>query len=240
MTDLRKRPRHIVVAVPAYTGFMHCGTVRSLLHDTLDLITGGDIVEITEEVGNADIARCRAMIVAKFLANTKATHLVMVDSDVCWEPRGLRRLVNAKAEFVCGAYPKRIGEGVSFHMHMKPGTIQSLDPFTGLLEVDAMPAGFMCLRRSVLTRMVEHYPETKFSFREVPGGVAWDLFDAYWITGDDGLRHKLGEDYSFCRRWRDMGGKIHVDPEIGMGHLGTKMWQGRLSDTFRAPTEAAA
>jgi hypothetical protein len=49
------------------------------------------------------------------------------------------------------------------------------------------------------------------------------------------LRHKYGEDYSFCKRWRDMGGQVWVDPSISMGHLGTKIWKGRLADCFVAP-----
>jgi hypothetical protein len=238
---MKKKTRHVVVAIPAYTGLVHCGTMRSVLYDVISLINGGDVVRVVEEVGNADIARCRSMIVAKFLAQRESTHLVMVDSDVCWEPGGMAKLLNAGVEFVCGAYPQRIGDGTKYHMRMKAGTVQSLDPKTGLLEVEAMPAGFMCLSRAMLQRMVDAYPDSKFSFRECPGGIAHDLFDAYWETDETGLRHKLGEDYSFCRRWRDIGGQVWVDPSIAMGHIGTKMWSGKLSESFRAhPSEAAA
>lgn len=238
---MKRKPKNIVVAIPAYTGFVYCGTMRSVVHDVVGLINRGDAVRVVEEVGNADIARCRAMIVAKFLAQKDATHLVMVDSDVCWEPDGLARLVNHGVDFVAGAYPKRLGEGLSFHMRLFDQKQFTLDPVTGLLEVEAMPAGFMCLTRSMLERMVAAYPDSKFSFEEVkPDGVAWDLFDAYWETDETGLRHKYGEDYSFCRRWRDIGGKVWLDPSIGMGHMGTKMWQGRFSDGFRPVDSQAA
>jgi hypothetical protein len=92
----------------------------------------------------------------------------------------------------------------------------------------------------MLERMRDHHPESKFSFRECPGGVAWDLFEAYWETDENGLRHKYGEDYSFCKRWRDMGGRVWVDPTISMGHLGTKIWKGRLADCFVAPPKEQA
>lgn len=235
---MKRRPKSVVIAIPAYTGFVHCGTMRSVIYDTIQLINEGEQIRIIEEVGNADIARCRAMIVAKFLAQKDATHLVMIDSDVCWETNGLSKLVNAGVDMVCGAYPKRIGDGTRYDMILKTGPTQQLSS-NGLLEVNAMPAGFMCLSRSMLERMVQHYPDSKFSFVECPGGVAWDLFDAYWETDEHGIRHKLGEDYSFCRRWTDMGGKVWCDPAIGMGHIGTKMWQGRFSDSFK-PVEAAA
>lgn len=237
---MKRRPKHIVIAIPAYTGMVHCGTMRSVLYDTIALINAGEVVRVVDETGNADIARCRAMIVAKFLAQKDATHLVMVDSDVCWEPNGISRLVNSGVDFVCGAYPQRIGDGTKFHMRMLEREQHTLDPVTHLLEVEAMPAGFMCLARGMLERMVDKYPDSKFSFEQCPGGVAWDLFDAYWETDETGLKHKYGEDYSFCRRWRDIGGKVWVAPEISMGHIGNKMWQGRFADGFRAVETKAA
>lgn len=232
---MKIKRKNIVVAIPAYTGLVHCGTMRSVLYDVMALVNAGHQLRVVEEIGNADIARCRSMIVAKFLAQPEATHLVMIDSDVCWEHGGLGRLVDAGVDFVAGAYPMRVGDGTQFHMRMLPREVHTADPKTGLVEVEAVPAGFMCLSRTMLERMVKAYEASKFSFRECPGGVAYDLFDAYWETDSDGLRHKYGEDYSFCKRWRDIGGQVWVDPSISMGHLGTKIWKGRLSDCFVAP-----
>lgn len=235
---MKRRPKNILVAIPAYTGMIHCGTMRSLLHDLVALINEGHQVQVVEEIGNAEIARCRAGIVARFMAQPVSTHLMMIDSDVCWEPFGLRKLINANVEFAAGAYPMRIGDGTRFHLRMKDQPTQSLEA-NGLLEVEAVPAGFVCLSRPMLARMIEAYADTKFSFKEMPGGIAYGLFDAEWEQDADGVRHKLGEDYSFCKRWRKIGGKVHVDPSISMGHLGTKLWQGKLSDKFN-PVEAAA
>jgi hypothetical protein len=44
----------------------------------------------------------------------------------------------------------------------------------------------------------------------------------------------MGEDYAFCRRWTDMGGKVWVNPEIKMGHVGYKTFQGHLGDWLRS------
>lgn len=236
---MKRKQKNIVIAFPAYTGQVHCGTMRSLIYDLMSLVNAGHMVRIVEEIGNADIARCRSMIVAKFL-NSDATQLVMIDTDVCWEPGGLVRLVNHPVQFCAGAYPKRVGERPQFDLRMKDQKIQSLDPKTGLLEVEAVPTGFISMKRSMLEAMVKQYPESKFAFEQCPNGVAWDLFDAFWETDGNGLRSKYGEDYSFCRRWRNMGGQIWVDPSISMGHLGTKLWQGRLSDVFQAPKAEAA
>lgn len=236
---MKRKHKNVLLAIPAYTGMVHCGTMRSVMHDLVDLINEGHQVQVIEEIGNAEIARCRAGIVSRFLARKDSTHLIMIDSDVCWESFGLRRLLNANVDFAAAAYPMRTGEGTKYHLRMMAGEVQSLSS-NGLLEVEAVPAGFVCLSRSMLERMCEAYADLKFSFREVPGGVAYGLFDAEWETDDTGLRHKLGEDYSFCKRWRKLGGRIYVDPQISMGHLGTKLWQGRLADKFAAPPSEAA
>lgn len=239
---MKRKPNNIVIALPCYTGQIHIGTHRSVLHDMMRLFERGDSVREMEECGNADISLCRAMIIAKFLQVKDATHLIMVDSDVCWESGGLIKLVDAGVDFVCAAYPQRLGDDrPKFHMHMLPGATQSLDKNTQLFEVQAMPAGLMCLTRSMLERMIAHYPDSKISFEQCPNGVAWDLFDGIREEDNTGLVHKYGEDYSFCKRWRAMGGRVFVDPFIATGHLGTKLWQGRLSDSFQAvPKQDAA
>lgn len=237
---MKRKPRHIVIAVPAYDGKLCVGTSRSILHDVMAMVNGGDIMQVAEEVGNADISNCRAMIVAKFLAIEGATHLVMVDSDVAWEGGGLAKLINAGEDFVAGLYPQRLGEGNRYHCQLLKSDSHSCN-HKGLLEVAAVPAGFMCLTRGMLVRMTTHYDHMRFSFKShTPHGYAWDLFDGYWTQDADGMKHKMGEDYAFCHRWRDMGGKIWVDPSIHMGHIGTKMWSGRFADGFKAPEAAAA
>jgi hypothetical protein len=36
---------------------------------------------------------------------------------------------------------------------------------------------------------------------------------------DPDLGHYLSEDYAFCRRWRDIGGKVFVDVDCKLTHL---------------------
>ncbi len=100
-----KKPRHVVIAIPAYTGDVKVGTFRSILGDVMKLYDRGDTVQVVEETGNADISLCRAMIVAKFMGVEGATHLVMVDSDVAWQPGSLLRLLDANEDFTAGIYP---------------------------------------------------------------------------------------------------------------------------------------
>ena len=43
----------------------------------------------------------------------------------------------------------------------------------------------------------------------------------------------LSEDYAFCRRWRDIGGKIWVDLHCKLLHLGQHNFRGDLAESLR-------
>jgi len=220
-------PRNVWIAVPAYTGQVHLGTMRALMADMLGLAERGDKVTIFDESGNAMIAHARDMIVAQFLAG-EGTDLVFVDADVFWEPGGILKLVDHPVDFVAGAYRHRKDpEGYSVRWIAGRDELWA-DPETGLLEVEGVPAGFLRVSRVALERMVTAYPDKRFADSNVPNGEAWALFDnihdgeAYW-----------GEDFSFCRRWREIGGEVWLDPELELHHVGFKTFSGRIGDWLK-------
>jgi len=42
-------------------------------------------------------------------------------------------------------------------------------------------------------------------------------------------RRYLSEDYTFCRRWQEIGGDIWLDPSISLNHYGHFCFQGNPS-----------
>ena len=217
---------HVMVAIPAYTGTIHLGTMRSLMTDLQLLQARGDAWSLNDECGNALIADARAQIVARFL-DSPCDVLVFVDSDVCWEAGSLLKLVDHPVDMAAGIYPQR-KDPVTFSVRWKEDKELWADPDTGLLEVLGVPFGFVKLTRACLEKMVAQYPNTEFHCETAPNSTAWGLFEDYRIG-----RLKFGEDYAFCRRWTDMGGKVWIDPEIKFGHIGYKTFEGHLGDWLR-------
>lgn len=215
---------HVMVAIPAYTGTIHLGTMRSLFTDLLALQARGDVWSLHDECGNALIADARALIVAQFLAS-EADTLVFIDSDVCWEAGALLRLIDAPVDMVAGIYPQRKDP---INYCVKWQNKPELWAENGLLEVDGVPAGFMKVSRNQLEKMVEQYSDSEFYVETAPNQKCWALFADYRIG-----KHKMGEDYAFCKRWTEMGGKVWIDPEIKMGHIGYKTFHGHLGDYLR-------
>lgn len=220
-----------MVAIPAYSGQIHLGTMRSLFTDLQTLAARGDQWRVHDECGNALIADARAQIVAEFLASG-FDQLIFVDSDVCWEAGALVRLVDHPVDMVAGIYPQR-KDPLAYCVSWKGSGELWADPETGLLEVAGVPFGFVKLTRDMLVKMREQYTDTEFYCETAPDKTAWALFCDYRIG-----RHKMGEDYAFCRRWVDMGGKVWVDPEIAMGHVGYKTFQGHLGRWLKTRGDA--
>lgn len=220
---------HVVIGVPAYTGTIHIGTMRSLFRDMTSLMQRGDLVSILDECDSCYLDDTRAALVAKFL-DGHGDCLVSIDHDVTWQAGALLRLVDAPVEMCAGSYPYR-KEPIEFPVRWidERGELWA-DPKTGLLEVAGAAGGFVKYSRTMLLQMTQAYPDLEFVCNRSPTGKAIGLFEHYRL-GDG---HKLGDDYAFCRRYRDLGGRVWIDPEIKMGHIGNAAFVGTLGDWLRS------
>lgn len=226
---LKKQPQSVFLALPCYTGSLAVLTYKSLMHDTFRLALAGTQVRVFDELGHADIYLLRAQLLANFLADKTATDLVMVDSDVGWEPLGLQKLLSHDVDVVAGVYPKR-QEPLTFMFRScrEDGEALMGDPATGLIEVWGVPGGFLRIRRAAAEKMVANYKDLEAWCNTSPGNRVSRLFDPYWYNDEEGVNRVLSEDFAFCQRWRDIGGKVYMDPSISMAHVGTKAYMGQL------------
>lgn len=220
--------RHVTIAVPAYAGTVHLLTLRALLHDLVALAGRGDRFSLIDYCGSAIIADTRAEICAQFL-ESESTDLVFVDHDVAWKEGSLLRLIDHPVDMVAGSYPFRRDPIVFPIRYIKEREELWADPETGLLEVAGVPGGFLRVTRNALLQMTGAHPELSYDCHKMDGKPVVGLFEPYRIG-----RTKLSEDYSFCQRWRDLGGKVWVDPAISMSHVGNKAFNGNLGAWLRS------
>jgi len=231
--------RKVWLAIPCYGGHVHIGTMRSLIHDLIQLVAQGVRVQLFTDIGHADIYSARAQIVAHFLADADATDLVMIDNDVSWAPMGLVRLLDHDVDMVAGSYPKR-ELPIKFLVRSKDDTILA-DTASGLAEVMGVPGGFVRMRRAMLEKMAASYRDELLSVdRMTPYGETVRLFDPFWWKDADGNNRVLSEDYAFCERWRALGGKVFLDVTIPMGHIGQYEYAGQLGQWLKTPVPASA
>jgi hypothetical protein len=92
----------------------------------------------------------------------------------------------------------------------------------------------MLLKRRVIERMVEAYPETRYASAHAysnasKGGPSYALFDCMI---DKVTNAYVSEDFGFCQRWRDIGGRIWLDTESKLTHVGSYNFQGDPEPRF--------
>lgn len=97
-----------------------------------------------------------------------------------------------------------------------------------IMEVRHVATGFMMFKRETIIQMQKKYPETKYT--DDIGFISNDKSDFTYALFDCGILdgHYLSEDWLFCERWRNIGGKIFVDVSIDLTHTGSEDYKGSL------------
>ena len=83
-------------------------------------------------------------------------------------------------------------------------------------------AGFMMMHRSGVLRMVDRYKDLAYPSDAVnpESGTSYGLWSPFCSVKSEKGPIYFGEDYSFCQRWREMGGKIWAVPSVKLAHVG--------------------
>jgi hypothetical protein len=197
------------------------------------------------------VHRARNLAVARFYQKCpQATHFMFIDADIHFDPESVVRLIKSDHEIAVAAYPKKcvmwnsVGEyfksgktgkdparvASSLVMNFKYANTQIVNGFAEVLDG---PTGFMLIKRDVFTKMHEHYPEllcnNDHQNRDLDQYYA--VFDCMI---DPESKRYLSEDYAFCRRWQQMGGKIYADVMTVLGHVGNIRFQGSLEERLKS------
>jgi hypothetical protein len=215
----------VAIALLSYRASPDVLTMFALRQAEQELVAAGIACDVIPYSGNSILPQARNEIVAAFL-ESKHTDLVMVDDDVAWHAGAMLRLVRHPVDLVGGIYPGRCDpEAYKVRWDTaRPHLVA--DPENGLLELAAVPTGFLRFTRACLTKMVAAHPHLEYVADSGRTEVA--LFDfelrerRYW-----------GEDFTFCRRWREIGGRVWCDPEITFAHVGRKVFFGHFGNWLR-------
>lgn len=242
-------PRNILLGTPCYGGMLTQVYVQSLvglLGELRSLAAPGDsrISLALRTHQDSLITRARNSIVASFLDAPQFTHLLFIDADTGFEPRQIKRMLDFDEDVVAGFYPLKAFDWVRMASQAQPPMTGEQLRASGLNYV-GLPCvgaereeregfvtgqyagtGFMLLRRQALEKLIAAHPEAKYrsaNVNEPPSDHRYNLFDC---TIDPETGTYLSEDYTFCRRWRKLGGKVWLDLRSKLNHVGTCEFQG--------------
>jgi len=249
----------LVVATPCFGGQVSSIYASSLfaLQRAVQQVSNVDL-KVHFRDGDALITRARANLVALFLDDPAATHLLFIDADIGFTPDQVFRLMESGADMAAGCYPvKRINwnkarralsadgskvEAASLDYVLDVDNPDQVTVVNGFTRVRHAGTGFLMIRRHVLERMCAHptYASLQFFREHTHDTLAgsrnrFALFECM-IDPADGTY--LSEDFAFCRRWTDIGGEIWADLDSRLDHVGPSVFHGDVASQFQAATTA--
>jgi|TARA_R110000822_G_C15190372_1_gene481295 hypothetical protein len=194
----------------------------------------------------------RNMCVSAFL-ESGLTHLLFIDSDISFEPESIMKLVAADKGVISIPYPlksmmwekvlEKIQKGdiktvsdLESAAVAYPLKIENQEDITmskGIMEVTHAPTGCMLIKRSVFDTLITTHGHLFINQKAIMNGKVVDrpymynFFDTLFNPEDHTY---LGEDYAFCKRWSETGGKCYALTTESITHTGEHNYKGRFMD----------
>jgi hypothetical protein len=191
-----------------------------------------------------DLVRARSRAVSYALERKAWDWVLWWDDDVAPQDVSIvQRMVETAQrhgyDMLGAPYPRK---RIPAKFPYKP--IQQQSPIVNdCVEVDLLAFGFMLTSRHCLQYMSDSYDDIWFSdrhddgpFRRIPALFSLVHGPEYVALNESGesvlLRDLYSEDYSFCRRWRDIGGKVHmyVGNHTPLAHIGSCAYLGSKAE----------
>jgi len=198
---------------PCYGGNITEVCFSSYLGFTIMAMQNNINFQIDTLSNESNVNRARNSCAAKFLSGD-CTHLMFVDADIQFDPKDIVKLINHNKDIVGGIYPQK-----TLPPKMVVNTIDNGKTEGDLIEVGTIGTGFMLVKRRVFEEMIAHGATPYVDDIGLTQEENNNQYDFFQCTIDSKGRY-LTEDWSFCRRWRELGGKIWADKTIGLTHVG--------------------
>jgi hypothetical protein len=223
------KPIKFFVAVPSYDRRISVPCVQSLMN-ALQVFQLNQIqFEFKFEVGLCWISMARNSLARAFM-ESDCTDMIFIDDDIGFPPFAFRDLISSGEEVIAGVYPKKEADEV--YAALLKTTVQgNLVVENGLIEADGLPTGFMKIKRSVFEKMQAAYPELVYMDTRY-GKKTYNFFGEFIRDG-----RWFGDDYGFCQRWREIGGRLWALPNITFIHQGNKNYEGNLHQFLSRPQQ---
>jgi len=203
---------------PCYGGQITEVCFSSYLQWTIMALQNNLDFQIDTLSNESNVNRARNSCAAKFLAGD-ATHLMFVDADIQFNPTDIVKLVAHDKDIVGGIYPQK-----TLPPKMVVNTLDNGKREGDLVEVGTLGTGFMLIKRHVFEQMIAA-GATKYTdaigLNSLENNNQYDFFNC---TIDSNGRY-LTEDWSFCRKWRELNGQIWADITIALTHVGYYRFQ---------------
>lgn len=208
----------ILVGTPTYDGRVSTGFTEGLM----DLVVEHGAAHTIERMFLRGTLVDRARDLLAFMALERGSNLLFIDSDITFDHRAARSLIDAAEKTDAGVvgipYPRRPtnSDDIVYSVATIEGPAGDPDEH-GLCEVNALPAGFTLIKHEVLAKLAT----TEHAYRQ--GEYLTPRMFPSLMTADSFM---YGEDFSFCILAKKAGFKLKALTGCAIGHQGDRMFAG--------------
>ena len=222
------RPVRLLIATPFDGGDVLTARVTLGYHRfvrALERDLGADVLD-GELLFAADVVRARNRAASHVLQRMpEISHVLWLDDDNFPEDvaQGLavvHEMISSGEDLIAAPYTNKRPP-----LQWTHNGVQGVEPDErGVLDVLGVGFGFTITSRACLERMA-WAAET---YQDLPNQTTIaNLFGQVYEQHPAGVA-LMSEDYSFCKRWRDLGGRVKIYLRAGIiQHVGSRAWSAR-------------
>jgi hypothetical protein len=221
MNNIIPIPKRVFIGIPIY------GSAPALFISSLTAFAAAMPIHarISFKVGDSLVSRARNSLTADFLASD-CTHLLFIDSDLGFTPQDIVRITSHNEHVVGGIYPLKTEGALQWCGNGSVEDAPTVVREDGLQEVRFIGTGFLCISRDAFVKIIAHDHDGLCVYESDSPGHRSE-FD-FWRVGvrptADKRRRYLSEDWYFCQRWLELGGKVFADTRVILRHEGRAVW----------------
>ena len=258
--ETKKEPIKIFLATPVHSdASIHY--VQSLLKFQQNCLVNNIMVSFSLMKSSLVTQGRNLCVSAMFEEKTKYDYLLFIDSDIEFSFQLIMKLIQKDKDVIAYPYPlkaidwnkleknRKNREAKDPEKYSKYGYTwpiklenrESISVIDGVAEITHAPTGCMLIKKQVFEKMIKAFPNLKIDQPTIVNGKEstkpyyYNFFDTYH---EPETKKYYGEDFGFCKRWAEVGGKCHilVDEEY-ITHVGEYRYTGRLLDDLEFVTK---
>lgn len=214
-------PRRVLIGTPSYDGKLDVWYVNALVQTIKDMESRGIEIHPVFMSYDALVQRSRNDLIALAVQNN-FDDLIFIDGDIDWDPAWISTLLKYKVDVVGGTYRKKTDEREEYVCKSLKNPAD-VDTRTGLMKVDGLGGGLLRLSAKAL----KHLWDVSEPYKDPSGKQARMVCEVKVIDGD-----LYSEDMTLCKKLKEGGFDIHLDPRMCCGHSGTKRFIGNFIDWY--------
>jgi hypothetical protein len=141
--------------------------------------------------------------------------MVFIDDDELWNPKTLIKILLSEKDVVGLPVVNKGDINIQFNVSLNRNNIQK-DETDGFIKVNTIGTGFLKLSKKIIVDLCESNNEILFRGKKLK-----NVFEFNYING-----FFIGEDIMLCKKIKELGYSIWVDPSHTVSHMGVKMYKG--------------